>query len=156
MKPESISTIKKELLSLPPDKLAEYCLRMAKYKVENKEFLSYLIFQAYDEETYIREVKTEIDTQFKNLNKSKTFLAKKTVRKVLKTTQKFIKFSGEKTTEIELLLYFCRKLKTSGLALRYGSVMGNLYMRQVERIRKVLASLHEDLQLDYVNEVERL
>lgn len=156
MKPESISTIKKELLELPPDKLIEYCLRLAKYKVENKELLSYLIFQSYDQESYIKEVKKDIDSQFKNLNKSCTFLAKKTVRKVLKTTQKYIKFSGEKTTEIELRIYFCRKMKTSGLVLRYGTVLGNLYMRQVERIRKVFASLHEDLQLDYADEVEQL
>lgn len=139
-----------------PDKLIEYCLRLAKYKVENKELLDFLLFHAYDQETFIQEVKKEIDTQFKNLNKSKSFLAKKTIRKVLKTTQKFIKFSGEKTTEIELLLHFCRKMKTSGVPLRYGSVLGNLYMRQVERIRKVLESLHEDLQLDYATEIEHL
>jgi len=156
MKPESISTIKKELLHLPPDKLIQYCLRLAKHKVENKELLSYLLFHSYDQESYIKEVKKEIDEQFKNLNKSRTFLAKKTVRKVLKTTQKHIKFSSEKTTEIELLLYFCRKMKTSGLSLRYGSILGNLYMRQVDRIRKILDTLHEDLQLDYADEVERL
>ena len=156
MKPESISTIKKELLDLPPDKLIEYCMRLAKYKVENKELLSYLLFNSHDQEFFIKEVKKEIDIQFKNLNKSKTFLAKKTVRKVLKTTQKFIKFSKTSTTELELLIYFCRKLKTSGLPLRFGTVLGNLYMRQVDRIRKVFASLHEDLQLDYKTEVEGL
>lgn len=156
MKPQSISAIKKELLHLPPDKLIEYCMRMAKYKVENKELLSYLIFNSYDQETFIEEVKKEIDSQFKNLNKSKVFLAKKTIRKVLKTTQKFIKFSKEPTTELELLIYFCKKLKTSGLVLRYGTVLGNLYMRQVNRIRKVQAGLHEDLQLDYADEVEKL
>lgn len=156
MKPQSISAIKKELLHLPPDKLIEYCMRMAKYKVENKELLSYLIFNSYDQETFIEEVKKEIDSQFKNLNKSKVFLAKKTIRKVLKTTQKFIKFSKEPTTELELLIYFCKKLKTSGLVLRYGTVLGNLYIRQVNRIRKVQAGLHEDLQLDYADEVEKL
>ena len=156
MKPESISTIKKELLQLPPDKLAEYCIRLAKYKVENKELLSYVIFQSYDQETFIAEVKKEIDSQFLNLNKSRTYLAKKTVRKVLKTTQKYIKFSGIKTTELDLLIYFCRKMKTAGLPMRYGSVLGNLYMRQVEQVKKVLRSLHEDLQLDYEDEVANI
>lgn len=156
MKPQSISNIKKELSHIPPDQLIEHCMRMAKYKVENKELLSYLLFNAYDQESFIEEVKKEIDEQFLNLNKSRTFLAKKTVRKVLRTTQKYIKFSKVNTTEIELLLYFCRKLKTSGLVLRYGTVLGNLYIRQVERIRKVLSSMHEDLQLDYQDEVDRL
>ena len=156
MKPESISTIKQELLQSPPDKLIEYCIRMARYKVENKELLNYLIFQAYDQDAFILIVKEEIDEQFKNLNKSKLYLAKKTIRKVLRTTQKYIKFSGEKTTELDLLIYFCRKMKTAGLPLRYGSVLGNLYQRQVDRIKKVLNSLHEDLRLDYEDEVSKI
>lgn len=156
MKPESISTIKSELLQLPPDKLVDYCIRLGKYKVENKEFLNYMIFQSHDQENYIAEVKKELDLQFKNLNKSKIFLAKKTIRKALKTTRKYIKFSDEKTTELELLIYFCHKLKTSGLTLRYGTVLGNLYIRQIEQVKKVLNSLHEDLQLDYETEVSKI
>lgn len=156
MKPESISTLKKELLQLTPDKLVEYCVRLAKHKTENKELLNYLIFQAYDQGTFINEVKKEIDTQFKSLNKSKIYLAKKTVRKVLKTTLKYIKFSGEKTTEVELLIHFCIQMKKANLPLRYGSVLGNLYMRQVERIKKVMHSLHEDLQLDYEEEFRKI
>ena len=156
MKPESISTIKKELLHLPPDTLVEYCIRLAKYKVENKELLNYLIYQGNDQSLYIEEVKKEIDLQFKNLNKSQLFFAKKTVRKVLRTTLKYIKFSGEKTTELELLIYFCKKLKRSGISLRYGSVLGNLYMRQQQRASKVIAMLHEDLQLDYADEMAQI
>lgn len=156
MKPESINNIKKELLNQPPDKLIEYCFRLAKYKVENKELLNYLLFQAYDQDAYIKAVKEEIDSQFKNLNKSKTFLAKKTVRKVLKSTLKYIKFSAEKTTELELLIYFCMKMKKTGLPLRNGSVLGNLYNRQVERVNKILGALHEDLQLDYADDVAKI
>ncbi|MBN2261668.1 MAG: hypothetical protein JW735_02080 [Prolixibacteraceae bacterium] len=156
MKPETISTIKKELLHLPPDQLVEFCIRMAKYKVENKELLSYLIYESADQALFIEEVKKEIDLQFKNLNKSQHFLAKKTVRKVLRTTLKYIKFSGEKTTELELLIYFCKKLRLSGLSLRYGTVLGNLYMRQHQRAQKVLGTLHEDLQMDYADEMARI
>jgi hypothetical protein len=156
MKPESIGTLKKELLHLSPDVLAAYCLRMAKHKVENKELLSYLIYHSNDQNLFIEEVKKVIDEQFKNLNTSRTFLAKKTVRKVLRTTQKYIKFSGEKTTELELLIYFCRKMKTAGLPLRYGSVLGNLFMRQVDRIQKVQGMLHEDLQMDYADDIAKI
>lgn len=156
MKPASISNLKKEVLQLPPDKLAEYCIRLAKYKVENKELLNYLLFQAYDQEMYIEEVKKEVDLQFKSLNKSHLYLAKKTIRKALKTTHKYIKFSDEKTTELELLIYFCKKLKATSLRLEQGKILGNMYIRQFDRIKKVLGSLHEDLQLDYADEVEHL
>lgn len=141
---------------MPPDQLAAFCMRLVKYKTENKELLSYLLYQANDQETFIEEVKKEIDIQFKNLNRSQTHLAKKTVRKVLRTTQKYIKFSGVKTTELDLLIHFCQKLKSAGLPLRYGTVLGNLYLRQFERIKKVLGGLHEDLQLDYADEMEKI
>jgi hypothetical protein len=156
MKPESINTIKKELLHLSPDELIGFCIKLAKYKVENKELLNYLLYQHNSQDLFIEEVKKEIDQQFSHLNKSQLYLAKKTIRKVLKTTRKYIKFSGEKTTELSLLIYFCRKLKTSGLNLRYGSVLGNIYLREYTRINKVLGMLHEDLQLDFRNEIEKL
>ena len=156
MKASSVSNIRKELYTLHPDRLIELVMRLAKYKVENKELLSYLLFHEHKRDEFLGSVKKEIDDQFKNLNKSRVFLAKKTVRKALKTTQKYIKFAADKTIEIELLIYYCRKLKTSGLVLRYGTVLGNIYMRQTERISKVFDSLHDDLKLDYVDEIERI
>jgi hypothetical protein len=156
MKSESISNLKKEIQSTPPELIVQFCLRMAKYKTENKELLSYLIFNAYDQQTFIAEVKEEINQQFVNLNKSNLYLAKKTIRKALKTTNKYIKFSGLKPTELELLIHFCKKLKATGLPLRNGKVLGNLYLRQIERINNVLSTLHEDLQLDYTSEIEKL
>lgn len=148
--------LKKELLNQPPDRLVAICMRMARFKVENKELLHYLLYQEYDQTSFIEEAKKEIDSQFENLNRSQLYLAKKTIRKALRTTLRYIKFSGEKTTELNLLIYFCRKLRLSGLNLRYGSVLGNLYMRQLQRIDKVMDSLHEDYKLDFAADVERL
>jgi len=156
MNSESLSTLKKEIQNLPHELIVQYLVRMAKYKTENKELLSYLIFNAYDQQTYLEEVKEEINQQFKSLNKSNLYLAKKTIRKALKTTNKYIKFSGVKQTELDLLIYFCIKLKATGLRLQHGKVLGNLYLRQIERIDTVLGSLHEDLQLDYAEEIKKI
>ena len=156
MEPASLSEIKKELKTIDPQQLQELCLRLAKYKKENKELLSYLLFDAIDEQAFIQNVKNEIDDQFKQLNKHSIYLAKKTIRKVLKTTDKFIKFSGSKETEIELLIHFCQKMKKSGLNVRSRRVIFNIYQRRVERIKKVLSLLHEDLQFDYEEAVEDL
>lgn len=156
MKPESLSTLKKELLNQTPDRLVAICLRLARFKAENKELLHYLLYQEFDQDDFIEEAKKEINLQFENLNRSQHHLAKKTIRKALRTTLRYIRFSGEKTTELSLLIHFCRKLRLSGVSLRYGSVMGNLYMRQIQRIEKVLASLHEDYRLDFEAELSRL
>jgi hypothetical protein len=152
----SISNIKKELKILPAEDLQGIIARLAKYKKENKELLSYLLFEAYNEAEYINQVKEEIDMQFLRLNRSSFYLAKKTLRKVLRTTNKYIRFSGNKETEIELLLYFCNKLKNSRLNYKQSRVVFNMYLNQVKRIRKVISMLHEDLQYDYREELDHL
>jgi predicted CopG family antitoxin len=152
----SLSNIKKELKNLPPEVLQDVIKRLAKYKKDNKELLSYLLFEAYNEDEYIRQVKEEIDLEFMRLNRSSFYLAKKTIRKVLKTTKKHIRFSGKKETEIELLLYFCKKLKDSRLNYKRSRVVFNMYLTQVKRIQKVISMLHEDLQYDYREELEAL
>ncbi len=152
----SVSNIKKELKNLPPEELQELVIRLTKYKKENKELLSYLLFEAYNEDEYIRQVKEEIDLQFSSLNRSSFYLAKKTLRKVLRTTNKYIRFSGKKESEIELLLYFCKKIKTSHLNYKQSRVVFNMYINQVKRIQKVISMLHEDLQYDFREELENL
>lgn len=152
----SISNIKKELKNIPPEELQEMVIRLAKYKKENKELLSYLLFEAYNETEYINQVKEEIDLQFSSLNRSSFYLAKKTLRKVLRTTNKYIRFSGKKETEIELSLYFCKKMKTSHLNYKESRVVFNMYINQVKRIQKVISMLHEDLQYDFREELEKL
>ena len=156
METASLSEIKNEIKTIAPQQLQELCLRLAKYKKENKELLNYLLFEAINEQAFIQNVKNEIDEQFTQLNKNSFYLAKKTLRKALKTTDKYIKFSGSKETEIELLLHFCQTIKKSGIKMRSHRVVLNMYQRQVERVKKVLAMLHEDLQFDYQDEVDNL
>ncbi len=156
METASISIIKKELKNIAPEELQAIVTRLAKYKKENKELLSYLLFDACNEQEYIENVKAEIDEQFSNLNRTSFYLAKKTIRKVLKTTNKHIRFSGSKETEIQLRIYFCQKLKTSGLNYKASRVVFNMYINQIKRINKVLSMLHEDLQYDYREEVDNL
>ncbi len=156
METASVSHIRKELSHLPPEALQELVLRLARFKKENKELLSYLLFEASNEDEYVRQVKEEIDGEFRNMNRSSYYLAKKTIRKVLKTTNKYVRYSGKKETEIELLLYFCKKLKQSKLNYKANRVVFNLYLNQVKRIQKAISGLHEDLQFDYQEELEAL
>ncbi len=156
METASLSNIKKELKVLSASQLQEITVRLAKFKKENKELLSYLLFDAFNQQAFIQNVKEEIDEQFKNLNRSSIYLAKKTIRKVLKTTKKYIRFSASKEIEIELLIYFCMKMKKSGLRLNSSRVIMNIYINQVRRIKQVLSMMHEDLQMDYEDSVNSL
>ena len=68
MKAVSVVTIKKELKHRSAEELLELCLRLSKFKKENKELLTYLLFEAHDESGYIETVKAEINQQFEEIN----------------------------------------------------------------------------------------
>jgi hypothetical protein len=156
MKAASISDIKQELTNLQSAKLLELCLRLAKYKKDNKELLNYLLFEANDEQTYISNVKTEMEEAFAEINQSNLYFAKKSLRKILRNTAKHIRYTASKQAEVELLLHFCQTLKHSGIPLKNSTVLNNLYQFQLKKVAKVIATLHEDLQYDYLKELNQL
>lgn len=156
MKTASLHELKRALTDLDKTALLELCLRLTKYKKENKELLSYLVFEADDESAYIASVKELIRTEMKELNRSSVYLIKKSLRKILRSTNKFIKFSGHKQTEVELLLYYCSQLKDQRIPIRSSQQLSNMYEQQVLKIQKALSGLHEDLQYDYRQELEQL
>jgi len=156
MKASTISTLKKELATLPNSDVIDICMRLVKYKKENKELLSYLLFDANNELEYIRSIKDEIDIQFNEINHSQLYFAKKSIRKILKITTKYIRYSGHKQTEVELLIHFCTKLKHSGISVKSSNSLNNLYLNQVRKIHIAISALHEDLQHDYLDEIAEL
>lgn len=156
MKAASIKELKTELTTLFPDQLMELCLKLVKFKKENKELLTYLLFESNDEPAYINKIKSLMDEEFKGLNKHNSYLANKTLRKILRTINKFINYSGSKQTEVELRMYFCKKIRNTNISMRSNTALANLYQRQLLKIRKVLATLHEDLQFDYSDELKML
>ena len=156
MKAASINEIKQELENLPAPQLAALCLRLAKFKKENKELLTYLLFENFDEQAYIQNVKQEMDEQFEEVNKTNIYFAKKSFRKILRATNKYIRFTQSKQAEIELLLHFCSKIKSSGVSLKRNAALNNLYQNQLKKINKTISTMHEDLQYDYIKEVEKL
>jgi len=131
-------------------------LRLSRFKKENKELLTYLLFESANETTYIESVKHYIDGQFEIINTKSYFYIRKSVRKILTNTKKYIRYSQHKETEVELLLYFCTKLKGFKPSIKNSPRLQNTYNRQIELIKKVIATLHEDLQYDYNLTLEEL
>ena len=156
MKIESIVTIKKELQHLTKEELLELCIRLGKFKNENKALLTYLLFQSYDEEGYIESVKSTVAEMFEEINPNSYFYMKKTIRKILKQTKTYIRYSGNKVTEIELLLYFCECLNKLKPSIFNNTTLTNIYERQITAIQKKTSALHEDLQFDYTLRIEEL
>jgi hypothetical protein len=112
------------------------------------------LFEASDEASYVLSVKREVDLQFEQINKKSYYLIKKGLRRILLNIRKYIRYSRKKETEIDLLIYFCVKLKKFTPFVQKNSRLRNLYDGQIETIRKKVLSLHEDLQFDYETELD--
>jgi hypothetical protein len=156
MRSSSVHEIKQELLTLKAPELVNLCLRLARFKKENKELLTYLLFEAHDEGSYISSIKQEVEALFGTINLSQLYFAKKTLRKILRIINKYSRYSGEKQTDIELRIFFCRQLRDSGIPFRQNQVISNIYDGQLKKINAVLVTLHEDLQHDYRQELTPL
>lgn len=156
MKAASIVTLRKALAHLDRQSLQQLCLRLARFKLENKELLTYLIFESEDELQYVQSIKSQLDKLFDEINTNRYFFIKKSVRKILRRIRKFSRYSNTPETEVELLLYFCCKMKTIQPSIFNNKTLTNLYNRQVEASRKKTLKLHEDLQYEYQLQIEKL
>jgi hypothetical protein len=148
MKAATIQEIKQELLALPHNELVNITLRLARSKKENKELLTFLLFESHDISGYIDSVKKLMETEFLDINVSHVYFAKKTIRKVLRITNKYIRFSGSKQAEAELLIHFCKLVRDSGIRIDKNPALNNLYLNQLKKIEKTMEGLHEDIQYD--------
>ena len=156
MKAATVRELKKELSHRSQEELMELCLRLSKFKKENKELLTYLLYEASNEDAYIKSVKIEMDQQFEDININSYFYIKKSIRKILRNVKKYIRYSKQKETEVELLLYFCYRLKNMSPPIKLNTTLENIFNRQILLIRKCVATLHEDLQYDYELELHEI
>ena len=156
MKAATINELKQELVNSTPTQLTELCLRLARFKKENKELLTYLLFEAHDTAAYIKSVKEELDSQFEGMNKSNVYFVKKTLRKIIRTAAKYTRYSGLATVEIELLIYFLATMKGLDISIEKNPVLANIYQNQLKKVNKAIETLHEDLQYDYLKETRKL
>lgn len=156
MKAASLADIKRELKQRTPEEVLSICLRLGRFKKDNKELLTYLLFEAGDEASYIDLLKLDIDDMMEEINMSHLYYVKKGLQKIVRSLNKSLRYSGQKQTEVEVRLYFCQCIKASGIAITRHATINNLYHREIKRIEKALSGLHEDLQADYTYQLENL
>ena len=132
MKAASLAQIKKELKLRSPQDIEELCLRLGRFKKET------------------------IDDEFNSITNTNFYYLKKSVRKILKNVKKYIRYSNDKETEVAILLHFCEHLITFKPSITRNITLHNLYDRQIQLIDKKIEALHEDLQYDYKEDMQRL
>ncbi|TWU56661.1 hypothetical protein Poly51_25780 [Rubripirellula tenax] len=152
MKAATISQLKKTLVKLDHDALLDACLRLAKSKVDNKELLTYVLMKSVDEPAYVAEVCDEIDEQ---IPAAKT-IHKKTLRKIVRVMDKRIRHSGDRETELQIRIYFCRQFVDRGIRFGNCRVSANMYASQLKKIEKAIERVHPDLQFDFRQDMRGL
>jgi hypothetical protein len=149
METSSIADIKKELNQLQTPQLIDICLRMAKFKKANKELAHYLLFESTREDQYIQKAKEEISLRFLEMPKNSLFFTTKYIRKTLRMAMQYAQYSKLVQTEIELLLHFCMELNECKYYWKKHTAIEGIFVRQIEKIKKDLLKVHEDLRYDY-------
>jgi hypothetical protein len=156
MKSAGISELKATLKTRSQPQLLELCLRLARAKKENKELLTYLLYEADDQPAYINAVKRELDDDFAAINTGNLHWVKKSLRKILRTITKQVRYTGSTTAEIELLLHFCALIKQHRIPVSKSAALSNLYHNQLRKTEAAIKTMHEDLQRDYFMQLEPL
>lgn len=149
MKAASVKELKSALLELTPIELNEIILRLSRLKKENKELLSYLLFDAGDEPGYIAEIKNYLDEEFRLVNPSHPYFAKKNIRRILRRIKRLSAYSESEITHIETLLYFLEKMRSLAPHIQHSPAIQKLCFSQSVAIEKILSKMHPDLQYDY-------
>ena len=155
MKPASTQQIKEELKSLSQKEVVDLCLRLVRSKKENKELLSYILFESADRQNYVDTLKSEMDDAFASLPSNRYFI-KKGLRTMLRDITRHSRYMGEKEPETELRLHFCRTMKLYGMASHKQQATMTIYTQQLDKIQGLIPQLHEDLQYDFQKEFNAL
>jgi len=155
MKAASVKEIKSALENLPPKELLDICVRLIKFKKENKELATYILFDETDEPGYVNNVKASLDLLFDDVNKTNVYFAKKTLRKIVRIANKFIRYSNDAGTEVEVLLFVAERMRKLNLEMSKSTALENIYLGLIKKISKAIMLMHEDLQYDYLRQLDK-
>lgn len=155
MKSESINTIKKQLLTLEPQELTLICLRLAKYKKETKELLSYLVFECKDESQYVANVQAFCLEMFQDFNVRNSYVLMKGLRKTAKQVVKYMKFTENEVSKVEILIYF---IELAQPIVKKNDLLNfqNFYISQYKKLDVLYNKLQEDYQYDFKSQMEKI
>ena len=156
MKIASLAEIKKELKFLNEKELHELILDLSKFSTDNKAYLFFKLFEKENPRIFVEMVKEELELEFEKANTRNYHFAKKSAQLIRRKLNKNLKLSKDKTAQIELIIFFCDKLKEYGYLQFRHPVIENLFQTQIGKAKKLVEKLHEDLQYDYLQLLEEL
>ncbi|MEP0710370.1 hypothetical protein [Algoriphagus sp.] len=152
----SLAKLKKELSYLSEKELIEMVVELSKFSRDNKSYLFFKLNEKDNPGLYVEMVQEELEADFQTSRGGHSYYAKKAAQKLRRKMNKLLKLSKVKTDQIEVLLFFCEKLREYGYMHHRNPVLDNIYQMQLSKAVKLISGLHEDLQFDYEGRIEDL
>lgn len=149
MKFPSLAQLKKDLKLLNEHELQELLVDLSKFSRDNKAYLFFKLNEREQPNLYVEMVQEELENEFINARSDHYYYAKKSAQKIRRKMNKLLKLSKDKAQQVEVILYFCERLKEEGFLKHHSTVLDNLYQIQLNKAIKLIQGLHEDLQYDY-------
>ncbi len=154
MQAASVETIKAELKQMPPKQVLDLLLRLARFKKENKELLTYLLFESNDEESYIQQIKQEIKEELEKIDGLPAYQYKKQFRKIQRKINKPIKYTGSKSSAVELYMYMLRMISEKKKTVFIHSFLEKSSQQYINKIEKAIPGINEDLVHDIKRQLQ--
>lgn len=156
MKFPSLAQLKKELKLLNEQELQELIVDLSKFSRDNKAYLFFKLNEVQQPNLFVEMVQEELENEFLNSRSDHYYYAKKSAQKIRRKMNKLLKLSKDKSQQVDVILYFCERLKEEGFLRHNSTVLDNLYQVQLRKAQKLVDGLHEDLQYDYRLQLEEL
>lgn len=151
----TIDTIKTELKQLPPKQVLELLLRLARFKKENKELLTYILFESANESDYVEQIKVEITEEMEEIDKLPAYQYKKQFRKIQRKINKPIKYIGNKSATAELYMHMVRLISKKKKTVSVTSFLDKSLQQYIGKIEKLLPGIEDDLVADFKKQLQQ-
>jgi hypothetical protein len=156
MQAASVETIKAELRQLPPKEVLDLLLRLARFKKENKELLTYLLFESADEAGYIEQIKAEIKEELEKIDGLPAYQYKKQFRKIQRKINKPIKYTSSKTAAVELYMHMVNIINEKKKTIFIRAFLEKNLVQYISKIEKLLPGISDDLAHDIRRQLEQI
>jgi hypothetical protein len=157
VKAPALQDIKNEIKELPPKRLAELCVALAKFRKENKEYLGYLLFDEATREDYVREVISEVTSAVMDIERTQTpYFTKKNLRRIQRLITRHCRFMADPVPTAEVHIAFVKAIAESSIPFRKHLQLSNIYHQELRKVRAAIDGMHEDLRGDFEKELAGL
>ncbi|MCC6769085.1 MAG: hypothetical protein IT240_08575 [Bacteroidia bacterium] len=151
----TLTALKRSLEHLSADELSGLCLRMAKLKAENKEFLAYLLNDADDPVFYATSLKPSISEMLENGAPTR-YLFVRLLRKSNRIISRYARFTGNKQGELELILHQIQCFHNVYRFEWKSAATARFVFKALRKSDNLIMKLHEELRADYQPQLAEL